>query len=351
MSSRSLGSRVIADDPRQHLVARARRHDLRAVHRPRLQEVGTLEPPRGQPASGRTATAWSCAATTVPDCAATRCWSRPAGPPTATCSTRSEAGVEGDRATAKSSSTSTSARPRAGYSPSATSRRTISSSTWPTTRRVVVKHNLLQDWDDTDALMPLRPPVCAVGGVHRPADRQRRAHRKPGPGKGIQGQSKVQDFGDVAYGWAMEDTTGIAKIIVDDDTRADSRRTHHGPSGLVVDPAADPGDELRPACSGDGAWPVLDPPRIARGDRERAVSAVRRAALAARRARHWTSLDGRCPALPDLSEAPDRQGDQPSRDEQPDDHEADELRFADPITASGPRLDAEAVGQQAGGAR
>ena len=31
----------------------------------------------------------------------------------------------------------------------------------------------------------VRPPVCAVGGVHRPADRQRRAHRKPGPGKGI----------------------------------------------------------------------------------------------------------------------------------------------------------------------
>ena len=29
---------------------------------------------------------------------------------------------------------------------------------------------------------------------------------------------KIQDFGDVAYGWAMEDTTGIAKIIVDDDT-------------------------------------------------------------------------------------------------------------------------------------
>ncbi len=29
---------------------------------------------------------------------------------------------------------------------------------------------------------------------------------------------KIQDFGDVAYGWAMEDTTGIAKIIVDDDS-------------------------------------------------------------------------------------------------------------------------------------
>ena len=29
---------------------------------------------------------------------------------------------------------------------------------------------------------------------------------------------KIQDYGDVAYGWAMEDTTGIAKIIVEADT-------------------------------------------------------------------------------------------------------------------------------------
>jgi mycothione reductase len=29
---------------------------------------------------------------------------------------------------------------------------------------------------------------------------------------------KIQDFGDVAYGWAMEDTTGFAKVIVEADT-------------------------------------------------------------------------------------------------------------------------------------
>ena len=28
----------------------------------------------------------------------------------------------------------------------------------------------------------------------------------------------MQDYGDVAYGWAMEDTTGIAKIIVEAET-------------------------------------------------------------------------------------------------------------------------------------
>ena len=29
---------------------------------------------------------------------------------------------------------------------------------------------------------------------------------------------KVQDYGDVAYGWAMENTTGFAKLIADKDT-------------------------------------------------------------------------------------------------------------------------------------
>ena len=82
----------------------------------------------------------------------------------------------------------------------------------------VVKHNLLQDWDDTDALMPsdhryvpsavfTDPQIASVGLT----ENQARA-------KGFKVKSKVQDFGDVAYGWAMEDTTGIAKVIVDDDT-------------------------------------------------------------------------------------------------------------------------------------
>ena len=29
---------------------------------------------------------------------------------------------------------------------------------------------------------------------------------------------KIQDYGDVAYGWAMEDTTGMVKLIADRDT-------------------------------------------------------------------------------------------------------------------------------------
>jgi mycothione reductase len=82
----------------------------------------------------------------------------------------------------------------------------------------VVKHNLFQDWDDTDALMPANhryvpsavftdPPIASVGLTENEA----RA-------KGLNIKVKIQDFSDVAYGWAMEDTIGIAKLIVDDDT-------------------------------------------------------------------------------------------------------------------------------------
>ncbi|MGA5465100.1 mycothione reductase [Mycobacterium sp. NPDC050041] len=82
----------------------------------------------------------------------------------------------------------------------------------------VVKHNLLQDWDDTENLMPANhrnvpsavftePQIASVGLTENEA----RA-------AGYRIRSKVQDYGDVAYGWAMEDSTGFAKLIVDDDT-------------------------------------------------------------------------------------------------------------------------------------
>jgi mycothione reductase len=81
-----------------------------------------------------------------------------------------------------------------------------------------VRENLLLDWDDTDSLKQtdhryvpsavFTDPQIAMVGL---TENQARA-------KGLKVISKVQDFGDVAYGWAMEDTTGIAKIIVDDDS-------------------------------------------------------------------------------------------------------------------------------------
>ncbi len=82
----------------------------------------------------------------------------------------------------------------------------------------VVRENLLLDWDDTDSLkrsdhryVPSAvftdPQIACVGLT----ENQARA-------KGYNIAAKVQDYGDVAYGWAMEDTTGIAKIVVDDKT-------------------------------------------------------------------------------------------------------------------------------------
>ena len=82
----------------------------------------------------------------------------------------------------------------------------------------VVRHNLLQRWDDTENLMPANhrnvpsavftePQIACVGLTENEA----RA-------AGYRIRAKVQDYGDVAYGWAMEDSTGFAKLIVDDDS-------------------------------------------------------------------------------------------------------------------------------------
>ena len=82
----------------------------------------------------------------------------------------------------------------------------------------VVRENLLLDWDDADSLkrsdhryVPSAvftdPQIACVGLTENQARAQ-----------GYTITSKVQDYGDVAYGWAMEDTTGIAKVIVEADT-------------------------------------------------------------------------------------------------------------------------------------
>jgi len=82
----------------------------------------------------------------------------------------------------------------------------------------VVRHNLLQDWDDVEALAAADhryvpsavftdPQIAYVGLTENEA----RA-------LDLDIKVKLQDFGDVAYGWAMEDTTGVCKIIVAADT-------------------------------------------------------------------------------------------------------------------------------------
>jgi mycothione reductase len=79
----------------------------------------------------------------------------------------------------------------------------------------VVQHNLLCDWDDTASMratdhryVPFAvftdPQIAAVGLSETQAVAQ-----------GFDISVKVQDYGDVAYGWAMEDTTGFVKLIAE----------------------------------------------------------------------------------------------------------------------------------------
>ncbi|WP_319455328.1 MULTISPECIES: mycothione reductase [unclassified Mycobacterium] len=79
----------------------------------------------------------------------------------------------------------------------------------------VVRHNLLIDWDDTAAMVAsdhrfvpsavfTDPQIATVGLTEEEA----RA-------AGYDVSVKVQNYGDTAYGWAMEDQTGIAKVIGD----------------------------------------------------------------------------------------------------------------------------------------
>ncbi|MFV8165140.1 mycothione reductase [Mycobacterium sp. 134] len=79
----------------------------------------------------------------------------------------------------------------------------------------VVKENLLRDWDDTDAMVRsdhrfvpsavfTEPQIATVGLTEEQARDE-----------GYDFVTKIQAYGDTAYGWAMEDTTGIAKLIGD----------------------------------------------------------------------------------------------------------------------------------------
>jgi mycothione reductase len=79
----------------------------------------------------------------------------------------------------------------------------------------VVQHNLLCDWDDTEAMavtdhryVPSAvftdPQIAYVGLTENEAIAQ-----------GFKISVKIQNYGDVAYGWAAEDTTGIVKLIAE----------------------------------------------------------------------------------------------------------------------------------------
>lgn len=82
----------------------------------------------------------------------------------------------------------------------------------------VVQHNLLCDWDDTEAMaatdhryVPAAvftdPQIASVGLTENQAIAQ-----------GFKISAKIQNYGDVAYGWAAEDTTGIVKLVAERGT-------------------------------------------------------------------------------------------------------------------------------------
>ncbi|HEY2450599.1 MAG TPA: mycothione reductase [Mycobacterium sp.] len=79
----------------------------------------------------------------------------------------------------------------------------------------VVRRNLLCDWDDTASMartdhryVPSAvftdPQLATVGLTENQAI-----------AKGFDISVAIHDYGDVAYGWAMEDTTGIVKLIAE----------------------------------------------------------------------------------------------------------------------------------------
>jgi mycothione reductase len=82
----------------------------------------------------------------------------------------------------------------------------------------VVRHNVLCDWDDTDSMVVTDhryvpsavftdPQLAAVGLTENQAI-----------ARGFDISVAIHDYGDVAYGWAMEDTTGIVKLIAERNT-------------------------------------------------------------------------------------------------------------------------------------
>lgn len=81
-----------------------------------------------------------------------------------------------------------------------------------------VTHNVLAEWGGTDDLVPMphdhvpsavftHPQIATVGMTEQQAR-----------DAGHDVTAKVQNYGDVAYGWGLEDSTGIVKLVADRST-------------------------------------------------------------------------------------------------------------------------------------
>ena len=120
----------------------------------------------------------------------------------------------------------------------------------------VIQHNLLHPddlWESRHDVVPSavfsNPQVASVGLTERQAAEQ-----------GVRHVVAQQRYGDTAYGWAMEDTTGFAKLVADPDTGLILGAHFLGAAGLEPDPAPGAGDELRADRARRRPRPVLDPP-------------------------------------------------------------------------------------------
>ncbi|MDT5232386.1 MAG: mycothione reductase [Mycobacterium sp.] len=82
----------------------------------------------------------------------------------------------------------------------------------------VVQHNLLCDWDDTDAMVATDHRYVPAAVFTDPQIASVGLSENEAVAKGFDVSCKIQDYADVAYGWATEDTTGIVKLVGDSAT-------------------------------------------------------------------------------------------------------------------------------------
>lgn len=79
----------------------------------------------------------------------------------------------------------------------------------------VVRENLLRDWDDTETMVRSDHRFVPSAVFTEPQIAMVGLTEKEVRAEGYDYVTKVQAYGDTAYGWAMEDTTGIAKLIAE----------------------------------------------------------------------------------------------------------------------------------------
>jgi mycothione reductase len=79
----------------------------------------------------------------------------------------------------------------------------------------VVQRNLLCDWDDTESMAKTDHRFVPAAVFTDPQLAQIGLTENQAIARGFDISVAVQDYSGVAYGWAMEDTTGIVKLIAE----------------------------------------------------------------------------------------------------------------------------------------